>query len=164
MVATAAFVLAFIVLALGVLLLAFGGGPRGARQSLHRSGRSGRKTILLTVGVLSVVFGLGIPALGIALNESEQSKAAPGGVDLTTAQAEGREIFADRCGTCHTMRASNSVGKVGPNLDRLNPPKALTLDAIEKGRARGKGQMPSGLIDGQEAEDVADFIVATAGR
>ena len=53
---------------------------------------------------------------------------------------------------------------MGPNLDQLRPPKALILDAIQKGRARGQGQMPAGLVDGQDAQDVAAFVAAVAGR
>ncbi|MEA2255541.1 MAG: hypothetical protein QOG35_1586, partial [Solirubrobacteraceae bacterium] len=49
------------------------------------------------------------------------------------------------------------------NLDNLHPPRALVLDAIEQGRARGQGQMPAGLVDGQDAKDVAAFVVAVAG-
>ena len=86
------------------------------------------------------------------------------GVDLTEAQVSGRATFAKYCATCHTLAASNAVGKVGPNLDNLHPPKALILDAIAKGRARGSGQMPAGLVAGQDAQDVADYVAAVAGR
>jgi mono/diheme cytochrome c family protein len=89
---------------------------------------------------------------------------APGGIRLTSAEAEGRQVFAARCATCHALNAANAVGRVGPDLDELRPPRELTLDAIAKGRARGMGQMPAGLADGEEAENVADFIVKTAGR
>ena len=58
-------------------------------------------------------------------------------------------MFAKYCATCHTLAASNAVGKVGPNLDMLHPPKGLILDAIKNGRARGQGQMPAGLVDGR---------------
>jgi mono/diheme cytochrome c family protein len=79
-------------------------------------------------------------------------------------------VFADRCATCHTLRAANAVGKVGPNLDTLisgvaeNGRKPFILDAVEKGRARGQGQMPAGLVDGQDAQDVAGFVANTAGH
>ena len=163
-IATTAVVLAFVVLALGVLAAAFGGGGRGAARTKQGSGRSSRRAAAIAVSLITLAFGIALPAVGILLNSDEQSKAAPGGVDLTAAQQEGRRTFATRCGNCHTLRASNSVGKVGPNLDALRPPKALTLDAIAKGRARGMGQMPSALLDGEEAENVADFIVVAAGR
>ena len=73
-------------------------------------------------------------------------------------------MFAEKCSTCHTLAASNAVGRVGPNLDNLRPPKGLVLDAIKNGRARGQGQMPAGLIDGSDAQDVAAYIAATAGH
>jgi len=42
--------------------------------------------------------------------------------------------------------------------------KGLVLDAIEKGRARGLGQMPALLYQGKEAEEVADFVATVAGH
>ncbi|TML97807.1 MAG: cytochrome c [Actinobacteria bacterium] len=80
------------------------------------------------------------------------------------AEVHGRELFTKNCATCHTLRAVNAVGKVGPNLDQLRPPKELVLNAIEAGRARGNGQMPADLVAGQEAKDVAAFVAAVAGR
>ena len=56
------------------------------------------------------------------------------------------------------------MGRVGPNLDVLRPPKELVLDAIDKGRALGMGQMPAQVVEGKEAEDVAAFVAKTAGR
>jgi len=38
------------------------------------------------------------------------------------------------------------------------------LNAILEGRARGLGQMPAQLYQGREAEEVADFVAAVAGR
>ena len=53
---------------------------------------------------------------------------------------------------------------VGPNLDDLRPATALTLDAINKGRARGQGQMPAQLISGPDAQDVAKYVATVSGR
>ena len=113
-----------------------------------------------------VVVGLGIAvplAIGV-VNKNDHAKSAPGGVDLNASQERGRAVFATYCSTCHTLKASNAVGKVGPNLDVLHPPKGLILDAIAKGRARGQGQMPAGLVDGEDAQDVAAYVAAAAGR
>lgn len=159
---TTAFVLLFVGLGLAVLAFAFSGGGRGS--ATKRSSPSSRRAGLAAVAVLMLAFGIGIPAVGIAVNSGSQSKAAPGGLNLTASQQDGRKLFARRCSTCHTLAASNSVGRVGPNLDQLRPPKALTLNAIAMGRARGAGQMPAGILDGQDAEDVASFIAVAAGR
>ena len=72
-------------------------------------------------------------------------------------------LFAERCATCHTLKDAGAVGRVGPNLDVLAPPKALTLNAIKQGRA-GKGQMPAQLLEDQDSKKVAAYIEEVAGR
>ena len=37
------------------------------------------------------------------------------------------------------------------------------LDAIEKGRASGKGNMPAQVFEGKEAEAVAQFVAVASG-
>jgi mono/diheme cytochrome c family protein len=163
MVAAVIFVLAFLVLGLGVVFLAFSG--RGsARRRRGAPTRAGRRLVGVVVAIVVVGLGLAVPlAIGV-VNGNDHAKSAPGGVDLNASEAAGRTVFARNCATCHTLRASNAVGKVGPNLDVLHPPKGLILDAIAKGRARGQGQMPAGLVDGADAQDVAAYVAAAAGR
>src|SRR4051794_11305814 len=156
-----AFNVTFIVVGLVVVAAAFGGGRRKAEHSAGPS-RRGRRGVALLVGVLVLALGVLVPALVIAAAKSTDK--GPGGVKLSAADERGRDIFAQRCGTCHTLAAANAVGRVGPNLDQLRPPKALVLDAIQKGRARGQGQMPAGLLDGQQAQEVAGFVGKVSGR
>ena len=104
-----------------------------------------------------------VPALVLAAGKNHRENG-PGGTELNVAETRGREVFKQRCGTCHTLGAANAVGKVGPNLDQLRPPPALIKDAIAKGRARGQGQMPAQLVTGQDANDVAAFVAKVAGR
>lgn len=164
MIATAAFVLAFLVLGLSVVFVALSGGPRGARKSLHPRSRGGNTAVFGISFVMIIAFGVGIPIAVIAANSDNQSKQAPGGVKLTASQQSGRKVFAKNCSTCHTLKSANAVGKVGPSLDQIRPPAALTLNAIKLGRARGQGQMPAGLVDGQDAKNVASYVAATAGH
>lgn len=164
MIATAALIIIFVTIALTVLFFAFGGSARGAREQLHSQTPVARKLSFTGVALVTLLFGVVIPALLLFNNSENQAKSAPGGVELTSAQANGRELFALNCATCHALKAANAVGKVGPDLDVMRPPVGLTLDAIEKGRARGQGQMPSQLLDGQDARDVASFVAAVAGR
>lgn len=164
MIATAAFVLLFLIIGLSVVFVAMGGGARGARTQLHGQSRGGRRSALVITGLITLAFGIGIPVAVIAANNKNQSKEATGGVELNDRQQEGRSIFARNCSTCHTLRAANAVGRVGPDLDAIRPPKALVLDAIKNGRARGTGQMPAELVDGEDAQNVADFVAVTAGR
>src|SRR3954454_11064343 len=177
MVASAAFVIAFVVLGLTVVFLAFGGGPRGAREQLHTQSRSGGRAVSIIAGVVALVLGIGVPALVMASNNHTESKKAPGGVRLTNAERRGRTLFAKNCNTCHTLKASRGAGKVGPNLDVLisgingaSPAETIKnrvtfiKDAIKNGRARGSGQMPDELLDGQDAQNVANFVAQVAGR
>jgi cytochrome c553 len=158
---TLAFVIAFVVIGLAVVAAAFGGRRDGERAPGPT--RRGRKVVAILVGGVVVVLGIVVPALVLAAGR-DHSEKAPGGVELTKAQTDGRDVFKDRCATCHTLRAANAVGKVGPNLDQLRPPAQLILDAIEKGRARGQGQMPAQLVTGEDARNVAAFIGEVAGR
>jgi mono/diheme cytochrome c family protein len=137
----------WLILGFGVILIAMRGGPRGVRESLYTQGRFGRPAIWAAIVIL-VAFGI----------------SAPAGVHLNASETRGRTLFARACATCHTLHAANAVGRVGPNLDVLRPPKALILDAIANGRARGMGQMPAGLYQGRDAEDVANFVAAVAGH
>ena len=111
-----------------------------------------------------VGFGVVIPGFALVHNADEQAGAAIGGVKLTAAEEHGRQVFKERCATCHTLDDAGAVGLVGPDLDNLRPNAPLTLDAIEKGRARGQGQMPALLVTGGEARDVANYVARVAGR
>ena len=92
--------------------------------------------------------------------------------DHVSEQQKGRELFSHACNLCHTLAASNAVGRIGPNLDVLIPEvssttagrKAFILSAILEGRARGNGQMPALLFQGKEAEDVANYVATVAGH
>jgi mono/diheme cytochrome c family protein len=163
-IASTALIIIFVAIALTVLFFAFGGSARGAREQLHSQTTLARKMTFAGVALVIVVFGVAIPLLLLFNNSGNEAKSAPGGIQLSNAQLKGRELFAKNCATCHTLHAANAVGKVGPDLDALRPPQALILDAIAKGRARGNGQMPSQLLDGQDAKDVASFVAAVAGR
>ena len=177
MVAATAFLLGFIAIGLTVVFVAFGGGPKGAREQLHSQSRTGSRAVVIIVSLFALLIGIGVPALVMAKNNDSESKKAPGGVTLSTAEQHGRTLFAKNCSTCHTLAAAHSAGKVGPNLDVLiagingaSPSDSIKNrvtfieDAVKNGRARGSGQMPAELLDGQDAQNVANFVAQVAGR
>jgi mono/diheme cytochrome c family protein len=163
MIGATIFVLAFLLLGLAVLFAAFS-GPTGRRRRTGGPTRSGRRAVAIAVTVVVVLLGIAVPLAIAVTNSNDHAESAPGGVELNASETAGRSVFAKYCATCHTLKASNAVGKVGPNLDQLHPPKGLVLDAIANGRARGAGQMPAGLVDGQDAQDVAAYVAAVAGH
>lgn len=158
----AAFIIIWVLLAIAILWIAMGQGPRGARESLHGQGRGARRNWAIAFAVLYVAAGIAVPVLIIENTKDEESKV-PGATTLSAAETRGRELFGVKCQQCHTLAAADAVGKQGPNLDQLQPKKALILDALANGRVRGAGTMPAGLVYGTDAQDVASFVQKVAG-
>jgi mono/diheme cytochrome c family protein len=161
---TVVFVLAWVLLGLGLLLIALSGGPSGALQRLQTQSRSGRKAAIVLFVLSLIVLGVGVPLAVISSVEARDDIPEANVSNLTSQEEHGRELFGRRCSQCHTLAASKAVAQVGPDLDTLRPPKELVLDAIEKGRARGQGQMAAGLYSGEEAEDVAAYVAKAVGQ
>jgi mono/diheme cytochrome c family protein len=157
------FILAWVVLGLGVVLIGMSGGPGGAAAQLQSQTRRGRRLAVVSFGLALAVLGIGVPAAVIAAVDDRDSIPQAGVSNVTASEKHGRELFGERCAFCHTLKAANAVATVGPNLDQLRPPKALVLDAIAKGRSRGNGQMPAQIYTGQDAQDVANFVAKVAG-
>jgi mono/diheme cytochrome c family protein len=160
---TLIFILVWVLLGLGVLVVGMSGGPGGAAARLQSQTRRGRRVAIVAFGLALAVLGIGVPAAVIAAVSSRDGIPQAGVSHLTAAEAHGRQLFAQRCSACHTLQAANASATVGPNLDELRPPKSLVLDAIHKGRARGNGQMPADIYVGQDADDVASFVAKVAG-
>lgn len=161
MVALGALVALLITIGLTVAGFAF----FGSRKPSTGPAKSGaHRPLFVAITVVCLAVGIALPARLITNNNADAAKRAPGGVDLTASQAKGRTLFAKTCATCHTLRASNSVGKIGPNLDVLRPPAALVADALKNGRAQGNGNMPALLLSGDDAKNVASYIAAVAGH
>jgi mono/diheme cytochrome c family protein len=74
-----------------------------------------------------------------------------------------REVFAEACGSCHTLRAAEAHGFVGPDLDELRPSAAQVRSAIRTGGARND-VMPSNLLVTRDARRVARYVARVAGR
>ena len=130
----------------------------------------------MTFVILYIGFGIALP-LGFLIGNHANANAQVGGYRLTAAMKQGRELFGRHCAVCHTLAAANAIGKVGPNLDTLQPTPTvqLVLHTIETGcLARpprgawecwlGTGTMPGGNAQGRQAADVARFVAQVAGR
>lgn len=154
------FVLFFVVLGTAVVFVAMRSGSKG--PVLDPSKRGNRRALGVLTGIVVVVCGAALPILvGIA---DADSAAEAGPVKLTASEEHGRQIFNQSCVQCHSLGASNAVQQIGPDLDALRPPAELVVDAVEKGRARGNGQMPAQLVTGADAENVAAYVARVAGR
>jgi mono/diheme cytochrome c family protein len=163
----------WVVLGLGVFFLGIRGGS-GGRLDTRAAGRRYGRAFGWSLAIIYVAFGIALPALFLIGNHN-QANGKVGSSELTQAEKHGREIFGERCGLCHTLAAANAVGKVGPNLDVIQPTEQLVLHTIQYGclpnppkgsqeACLGQGVMPADVIQGQDAENVAMFVARVAGK
>ena len=85
---------------------------------------------------------------------------------------KGAELFAERCGMCHTLSAAGTQGSAtdvanretvdGPNFDARQEKKDDVLYAIANGGFSG-AIMPENIATGEEAEAIADFLAKYSG-
>jgi mono/diheme cytochrome c family protein len=101
--------------------------------------------------------------------------------------ANGKKLFVQKCGSCHTLADAGTQGKIGPNLDdafsgpREQGFKESTIRNVVHGQilfpvsnpsgldvgvngveSRVTG-MPAKLVTGDDANDVAAYVASVAG-
>ena len=134
-----------------------------------------RKTFIV-FGLLVLVLAALIPWLVFRAD----GDAARGREKVSANLEKGQSLFETNCGTCHTLYAAGTDGNFGPDLDELlaatgaghrarkrsKRPKAASSTRSKKAStaARTPGRMPAGILSGEQAEEVAEFVAATAGR
>jgi len=112
------------------------------------------------------------------------SGCGAGGLVTKGDKDTGKKLFLGKgkCAGCHTLAAAGASGTLGPNLDdafaeaRKEGYKESAIADIVAGQirypgqystgpglARLQGNMPAGLLRGQELNDVAAFVAANAG-
>jgi mono/diheme cytochrome c family protein len=127
-----------------------------------------KRSTFVMFGLVVLLFAVLIPAWAISREGSEE--ASPESVPSNL--EEGKQLFVTNCGACHTLAKAGTDGVVGPNLDELLAPPSPTppdpktiqprvLSAIENGVG---GRMPAGILTGEQAETVANFVSQVAGR
>ena len=102
--------------------------------------------------------GAGSAASGQGTPEP-QATEAPTEEGAQTA-SQGKELFTTTCGGCHTLADAGTNGQVGPVLDEVQPSKEEVANAIQQ----GPGQMPDGLLSGDDADVVAEYVSSVAGQ
>ena len=127
-----------------------------------------KRSTFVIFGLVALVFAVLVPVW--ALSREGGESASPESVPSSL--QEGKELFVTNCGACHTLAKAGTDGVVGPNLDELLAPpgptdpdpatiKPRVLSAIENGVG---GRMPAGILSGEQAEQVANFVSQCAGE
>jgi mono/diheme cytochrome c family protein len=135
------------------------------------------KKTFVVFGLLVLVLAAVIPWLAFRA-DGDAANAQPVPSNLKS----GQSLFETNCGTCHTLYAAGTDGNFGPNLDELlapaGPPEGPTaadtikategrvLNAVEVGvdSSTTPGRMPGGILNEEQAKEVAAFVAATAGE
>jgi mono/diheme cytochrome c family protein len=170
----AAFVAFWVIVALGLFYVALRGGPRNIRAGSARPSRGSNGVMGVVFAFIAIGFGIALP-LALLVGNNNHASGQIGGIKLTSGQKTGRELFGEHCGVCHTLAASNSIGKVGPNLDLLKPSETIVLHTLAYGcipnaptgsdeACLGQGVMPADVVTGREAQEVASFVAKIAGN
>ena len=154
------------------------------RDRLERRREGDRRFFVRLFGFLAGLFVLGLIAIVYVLgftgkDFTEGREVQPTATQVSTTETQvasttetqaaqppvgpGKDLFASTCGGCHTLAAAQTTGTVGPNLDDLKPDQATVQAAIQNG-GTGSGAMPANLLTGAEAQQVAAFVAASAGR
>jgi cytochrome c6 len=85
-----------------------------------------------------------------------------GGGGGTKSATSGADVFATAgCEGCHTLKAANANGRVGPNLDDVHPSVAKVRAQV----TNGGGGMPAfkGTLSAAQIQAVADYVAKSAG-
>ena len=76
----------------------------------------------------------------------------------------GLDVYNNKamCGTCHTLSATGSTGKIGPDLDHLQPQISQIILAV----TNGIGVMPpfESMLTSEEIEAVAYFVSTSSNK
>ncbi|MBA3865392.1 MAG: cytochrome c [Solirubrobacterales bacterium] len=131
------------------------------------------KRTFIVFGLLVVVLAVAIPWLVFHSRGDAKS-----GEDAVAGNlGGGQALFQTNCGTCHTLYSAGTDGNYGPNLDELLAPggpapaseiesiEGRVLSAVENGLdSSTPGRMPAGILNPQQAKEVAAFVGNTAGE
>ncbi len=129
-----------------------------------------------------IAFGIAIAFLAVIvpfLVFDSNGDATSNGQEVPASLKTGQELFQVNCGTCHTLYAAGTDGNYAPNLDELLSPsgpatsasnvkqiEGRVLNAVENGvdSTTTPGRMPAGILNKEQAQEVAEFVAHTAGE
>jgi mono/diheme cytochrome c family protein len=113
-----------------------------------------RRAALLSLAALALA-GCGTPGLSESSGDT----------------ANGKLLFKQKCGGCHTLREAGTRSDVGPNLDAaFSAPKSEDFDestiraTVRDQIAYAVDPMPRNLVKGDAANDVAAYVATVAAN
>ena len=103
-----------------------------------------------------------------------------GGVVEGGSAGAGKQLFVDKCGSCHRLNDAGTRGVVGPDLDAAfrhardeaggGFDESTIREVVHKqilypvqNPPTGEPGMPANLVEGEQAESVAAYVASVAG-
>lgn len=124
------------------------------------------KRVFVPFALLAALLAVLIPLWAFSKDGSAE--------ELSATDEASRDLFVTNCGSCHVLEEAGTDGTVGPNLDdRLASTGPAVGDAVDVTKTRvlsailtglGEGKMPAGILQGQQAEQVSDYVARVAGQ
>lgn len=115
----------------------------------------------------------------LLLTAAAAALVALSGCDLqeTADEENGRQLFIEKCGTCHALKEAGTQAEIAPDLDAAfkqsrqagmdrDTIEGIVESQIESPRATDPDSptfMPANLVEAQDAEDVAAYVASVAG-
>jgi mono/diheme cytochrome c family protein len=119
-----------------------------------------RRVLIAACLVAAASFGAGCGPSSVKLAEDDPNH-------------DGAVIFAERCGSCHTLDAAGTQGSTfdvadreredGPNFNDRKENVEDVVFAIQNGGFSG-AIMPENIVTGDEMRQVAEFLAKYAGE
>ncbi|MBO9129943.1 cytochrome c551 [Bacillus sp. 165] len=92
-------------------------------------------------------------ALALTMAACGKSEETPSETNQTANGGTAEKIFQQSCSSCH---GSDLAGRVGPSLQHVG--QKYSQDEISGIISKGRGSMPGGLLQGEDAEKVASWL------
>ncbi|MCW2950451.1 MAG: cytochrome c class [Thermoleophilia bacterium] len=99
------------------------------------------------------VVGAAMAASGCGGGSTHAGSASPATLK------QGKQLFVQKCGQCHTLSDADTTGQVGPQLDGAGLDSRRVREQIKT----GGGAMPPGLYSGSKAKAVAAYVAQASG-
>jgi cbb3-type cytochrome c oxidase subunit III len=94
-----------------------------------------------------------------------------GGIAKGGDATQGKQLFLDKCGGCHTLADAGTHGTQGPNLDDAFVPsldqgmERVTIEQVVRDQIElAVPPMPKNLVTGSDADAVAAYVASAAGK
>lgn len=157
-----AFLVPWFALGIAVLFVAFSGGPSRARQAYLTKGSR-----LFTSLMVLLYVGLGVAVPALVIGNRDQASGATGQLadnKIPEKLELGKMLFRETCASCHSLAAVNARGVTGPSLDQIGEVTPERIATAIKLGGTGQARMPAELLQGDDAQLVADYVAEVAGK